>query len=204
MTCAAAPTETSVAGTGPQPANSLGESTMKLSRIVLVAAGLTALAPGLATAAVPAPAAAVKTFIDDFNKGDIAGAQATNADDVSIIDEVAPHAWRGPGAFQAWLGAVGKDAKDTGKTDEKVAFLGVVRSQVDGDDAYAVVKVEFRYRQHGRRMIEPAQMVASLHNDGGTWKINSWAWTGGVPHAAVAAKPKTPATPAAPAAPAKP
>lgn len=177
---------------------------MRQARAVLIAAGLAALAPGLAAAAIPAPAATVKAFLDAFNKGDIAAAQATNTDDVSIIDEIPPHAWHGPGAFQAWLADLTKDSAAKGQTDEKVAFLGVVRSQIDGDSAYAVVKVEFRYRQHGKRMVEPAQMVASLHNDGGAWKINSWAWTGTVPHAAAAAKPKAPAVPAAPATPAKP
>ncbi|HXQ47908.1 MAG TPA: hypothetical protein VN806_14920, partial [Caulobacteraceae bacterium] len=116
-----------------------------------------------------------------FNKGDIAGAQATNAADESIIDEVPPHEWHGPGAFQAWLADLGKASTAAGQTNEKVTLGQVLRDQIDGDTAYVVVKVTFNYLQHGKPVVEPAEISAALANQGGAWKITGWAWAGEVP-----------------------
>ncbi|HLI65958.1 MAG TPA: nuclear transport factor 2 family protein [Caulobacteraceae bacterium] len=151
-------------------------------RLALLAAGLAA-APAVAMAADSGPAATVNAFLDAFNRGDIKAAQATNADDVVIIDEVPPHVWRGPGAFQAWLGDLTKDGQANGQTDEKVTMGHLVRSQVDGDTGYAVMTVTFTYRQHSRRTIEPAEIAVALGKRDGAWKITGWAWAGTVPKA---------------------
>jgi hypothetical protein len=143
-------------------------------------AGLVAV-PALAAAADDGPMTTFKAFLDDFNKGDIAGAQATNAVDESIVDEVPPHEWHGPGAFQAWLADLGKASTAAGQTDEQVALDQVVREQVDGDTAYIVVKVTFNYLLKGKPIVEPAEISAALANQGGAWKITGWAWAGEVP-----------------------
>ncbi len=111
----------------------------------------------------------------------------------TILDESPPFAWHGPDAFKAWLGDFGKDSAATGRTDTTIQFLRTVRSEVQGDAAYVVVKVDFTYREHGRRMAEPAQMAVSLRRDAGAWKIYSWAWAGGAPQPVTAAKPAAPA-----------
>lgn len=153
---------------------------MRLACAGLLAASLVAI-PTLATAADDGAVTTVRAFIDAFNKGDIAGAQAANAADESIIDEVPPHEWHGPGAFQAWLADLGKMSTAAGQTDEKVTLGQVVRDQIDGDTAYVVVKVTFNYLQHGKPVVEPAEISAALANQGGAWKITGWAWAGEVP-----------------------
>ncbi len=153
---------------------------MRLACSGILAAGLVAI-PTLATAADDGAVTTVRAFIDAFNKGDIAGAQAANAADESIIDEVPPHEWHGPGAFQAWLADLGKTSTAAGQTDEKVTLGQVVRDQIDGDTAYVVVKVTFNYLQHGKPVVEPAEISAALANQGGVWKITGWAWAGEVP-----------------------
>ena len=66
-----------------------------------------ALSFGVGSAALAAApdaqlTAPIHQFIDDFNKGDAKGAAAAYAPtDIAIIDEVAPHIWRGKGAFAA-------------------------------------------------------------------------------------------------------
>jgi ketosteroid isomerase-like protein len=151
-------------------------------RLALLAAGLAGF-PGIAAAADSGPAATVNAFLDAFNRGDIKAAQATNADDVVIIDEIPPHVWHGPGAFQAWLADLTKDGQAKAQTDEKVTMGRLVRSQVDGDSGYAVMTVTFTYRLHGRRTIEPAEVAAALGKRDGAWKITGWAWAGTVPKA---------------------
>jgi ketosteroid isomerase-like protein len=157
-----------------------------------MSAAALALAAGLTVAqAAPAggPVAALHQFIDAFNKGDVKAAQAAHASDVVIIDEFPPHVWRGPNAFQAWAASIDKAAKAAGDTDQKVILGAPVRSEVNGDTAYAVVPATFTYNRKGKPMTERAQFAAAMRKDGAAWKLAGWAWAGTAPRAA-AAKPK--------------
>jgi ketosteroid isomerase-like protein len=155
-----------------------------LARGLAVAAAL-ATVPTLALAAsATGPVAVVHGFIDAFDRGDIAAAEATNAPDVSILDEMPPHEWHGAGAFQGWVSALGADAKAHDQSSQKVTLGPAIRSQIDGDTAYVVFQAVFSYREHGRAIAEPAQMVFALRDGAGGWKITSWAWSGAVPRAA--------------------
>jgi len=160
---------------------------MTLTKTHLVCAALLAgiaAAPAISAAADDGPVTTLRTFLSDFNKGDVAGAAATNATSESIIDEIPPHAWNGPGAFQAWVADLTKDAAAKGQTDEQVSLDSIARDDIDGDRAYVVALVTFTYKQHGTPMVEHARMASTLANNGGAWKIISWAWAGEVPKAA--------------------
>ena len=127
------------------------------------------------------PVGTVHDFIDAFDKSDAAGAAATQTPDVSIIDEMAPHAWTAPGAFQAWAGALMADAKANGQSGNKVTLGDVIRSQEDGDTAYVTMAATYSYDQKGAAMTEPARMVFALKRTAGDWKIAAWAWAGDPP-----------------------
>jgi hypothetical protein len=142
---------------------------------------------------------AIHAFIDNFNKGDVAAAEAAHVAQPTIIDEVAPHHWDGAGAFRAWAGDLDKAAKAAGDTNQKVTLGKASRTVVDGDAAYVVVPATFTYKEKGKAMVEPASMTFSLRQEGGGWKITGWSWNGTTPRAAA---PKAP--PAAAAAPATP
>jgi ketosteroid isomerase-like protein len=162
-----------------------------MPRIPLIAVGAVALVLGAAlpTAAAPPasePVAALHRFIDNFNKGDLKAAQAAHAPDVVIIDEVPPHVWRGPNAFQAWAADLEKAAKAAGETEQKLTLGQPVRSEVNGNTAYAVVPATFIYKQNGKPVAERAQMAAAFRKDGAAWKITGWAWAGAVPRPAAA------------------
>jgi len=144
---------------------------------------LAALAASGAALAGTTPVGAVHDFIDAFDRGDAAAAAATNTDDVSIVDEMAPHEWRGPGAFQAWAGALMAEAKADGQSGDRVTLGKTVRSQVDGDTAYVVTEAVYTYDQKGVAMTEPAHMVFALRKSGDDWKIKAWAWAGNEPRA---------------------
>ena len=162
-------------------------------KVMIGALWLTLAAGGLARAAAPSDGvlATVHQFIDNFNRGDTKAAEAAHAPDVAIIDEIPPHEWHGTGAFQAWVADLEKASQAAGQTDEKVTLGRSIRTQVDGDTAYAVVPVTFTFKQHGKPMIEPAQMAFALRKEPAGWKITGWAWSGTVPHPARAgAKPK--------------
>src|SRR5438309_502209 len=152
---------------------------MKILTVTTLALAVATGGSVLAAAPADGVMTTIKTFIDDFNKGDIAGAAATQAADVAIIDEFPPHAWHG---FKDWTADLEKDAKAHGQTNQKVTLGRTVRSQVDGDTAYVVMAATFTYKEQGKAMVEPAQMAFALRKDAGAWKIAAWAWAGTTPH----------------------
>jgi len=149
---------------------------------VLCSMGL-AMATG-AAAADAQLAAPIHQFVDSFNKGDLKAAAATHSADVAIIDEVAPYLWRGPGAFQAWSGALVADAQKRGLTDMSVALGEPVREEVSGDHGYVVMQATYSFKDHGAAMREPAQMTFALNKEAAGWRISGWTWSGPKPQPA--------------------
>jgi len=126
-------------------------------------------------AAVEAP---IQQFVAAFNKGDSAGAAATMAARVSIIDEVAPFQWRGPDAFARWGAALEADSKAKGNSDESVAIGAPTREIVSGANAYVIVPATYAFTQKGVKMAEVSQLTFTLWKVDGAWKITGWTWTG--------------------------
>lgn len=142
-------------------------------------------ASGTAVAADAQLMAPIHQFIDNFNKGDVKAAEAAHASaGVSIIDEVPPHQWQGPGAFKAWAAALDADAKKRGDTDQSVSLGEPTREEVNGDQAYVVVPATFAFKEKGAAMREDAQMTFALTKAAAGWKISGWTWTGPKPSAA--------------------
>jgi hypothetical protein len=149
-----------------------------------------------ATAASAAPAqsplmAPIHQFIDGLNKGDVKAAAASHVASPAIVDEFPPHFWQGPGAFQTWAADFQKDGEAHGLTDETMTLGAPVRTDISGDNGYAVVHGVFTFKQAGKPMNEPGQFAFALHKEAAGWKITGWGWAGGIPRpAAAAAKPK--------------
>jgi ketosteroid isomerase-like protein len=152
-----------------------------VAAFMAVAAQLVAAGPALAAPADPA-LATVHQFIDSINKGDAKAAGALQADDSAIIDEFPPHQWHGPGAFAAWLGDFAKDAAAKGESDQHLALGRPTRVDLDGDTAYVVAPAVYTYKQHGKPMVEPAQMTLALRKGASGWSIAAWAFAGSAPH----------------------
>jgi ketosteroid isomerase-like protein len=127
------------------------------------------------------PVGTIHAFIDAFDRGDAAGAAATHAANVTIVDEMPPHVWSAPGAFQAWAGALMADAKASGQSGNKVTLGEVIRDQEEGDTAYVTMAATYSYDQKGAAMSEAARMVFALKKTAGDWKITAWAWAGDPP-----------------------
>ncbi|MEO5938399.1 MAG: hypothetical protein ABIQ43_05255 [Sphingomonas sp.] len=127
-------------------------------------------------AAVEAP---IKTFLDSFNKGDVAGAMATHVSTgATIVDEVAPFVWSGATSFADWGASYDVDAKAKGITDPAVSIGKPTRELVTGDHAYVIVPSVYTFKQKGVAMREAAQMAFALVKTAGGWKIAAWTWTG--------------------------
>ncbi len=135
--------------------------------------------------------APIQKFIDSLNKGDTAAAAATHAAtaDLAIIDEVAPHLWHGPQAFQAWSADLESDSKNRAITEQVVTISAPIREETNGDQAYIVVPAVYAFKERGVAMREAAQMTFVLKKGAGGWLIHGWTWTGPRPKAVAPAKP---------------
>ena len=148
-------------------------------KLLIAAVVVFALTTGQASASPKDDVKAhVKRFMDHFNKGDIKAATADCVDDMSIVDELPPYEWHGPGAFGKWLNDFGVDAAKRGITDSKVT-LGKCRfAEVSGDRAYTVYTVDYSYKQKGKPTKQTgASFTASLLKTKSGWRITGWTWT---------------------------
>jgi hypothetical protein len=120
--------------------------------------GLLALAP-TAEAQQADVMAVVRQFIDGFNKGDIQSALATCTEETSIIDEIPPYAWHGPGACAKWASDYDADAKKRGITAGVVTLGATKHNYITGDRAYVVIPVSYEITQNGKQV---KQLLAKL------------------------------------------
>jgi hypothetical protein len=152
-----------------------------MKRVLLgLAVAISAWSAGSAMADEGPLMAPIHQFVDAFNKGDDkAAAKAFAPGSIDIIDEVPPHAWSGTSALQHWAKALEAASKAGGLTDEGVSLGDATRQDVNGGVGYVVVAATFTYKEMGKPMREPAQMVYSLKKLSGHWLITGWTWVGG-------------------------
>ena len=124
--------------------------------------------------------AVVKQFVDGFNKGDVKSALATCSEQTSIVDEIPPHEWHGPGACANWAKDFDADAKKNGVTDGKVTIGKPRHVDVTGDRAYVVVPASYAYKLKGKPMKEAgATLTIALQKGASGWLMTGWTWTKG-------------------------
>jgi hypothetical protein len=134
-----------------------------------------------AQSAHAADTAAMMKTINAFIDASLAGKPLASllAPVPSIIDEVPPYHWTGPGAGKAWLAAVGAWAKANEVTEFNVKLGTPTRVEQTGPHGYVVTPATFTFKQKGRAEREEAMMVFALDNTRSGWRIASLAWTGG-------------------------
>ena len=122
----------------------------------------------------------IKKFVDGFNKGDVKSALAACAEQTSIVDELPPHEWHGPGACATWAKDFDADAKKSGVTDGKVTLGKPRHVDIAGDRAYVVVPTTYAYKLNGKPMKETGSMLTiALQKGASGWLMTGWAWTKG-------------------------
>lgn len=122
--------------------------------------------------------AAVRQFVDSFNKGDVKAAAAICADETSIIDEFPPHEWHGAGACAQWMNDYDADAKKNGITDGIVTLSAPRHIDVTADRAYVVVPANYTFKEKAKPVQEIGSLLTvSLQKGAGGWRITGWAWS---------------------------
>ena len=123
------------------------------------------------------PMAAVRQYIDGFNKGDRKSMAATFADPGSILDGMAPHVWQGPTATQDWYRDVLIEGKQHGASDYFVVLGEPLHNNVTGDSAYVVVPATMTFKVGGKQVTQSgAVFTVALRKLADGWRIAAWAW----------------------------
>src|SRR5215469_8133575 len=126
------------------------------------------------------PMAAVRHFIDSFNKGDVAAMAAACDAPMSILDGMAPHVWHGPTATQDWYRDVLSEGEHQGASGYFVELGEPWHVAVTGDRAYVAVPATMLVTVKGKRMKQSGSVfVVTLRQVGSNWRLMSWAWAKG-------------------------
>lgn len=130
----------------------------------------------IATPALASDRSDILSVLNQWNDTDEAKALAACADDASVIDDVPPFEWHGPGACSRWLKDYDAYLQREGMTDA-IGTVGKPRQLViTGDRAYAVVPTTFAYTKKGKPAKVSATTTFSLHRTAAGWRITGWAW----------------------------
>jgi hypothetical protein len=139
---------------------------------------------GLAVAVAASPA------LGAVNNRDIratveAYAQATIADTIksssyceansTVVDEFAPHVWRGTGCAD-WAKAFVAMTHQEGITACKVALGPKGKVTAETNAAYAVYPATFNCLRQGKPFVDQGLWTLVLHKGDAGWKVSSWTW----------------------------
>jgi ketosteroid isomerase-like protein len=152
-------------------------------RVSIVGLVLAACLAGPALAQAPAEGsaamAAITRFTDAVNRGDAPAALGYFGPSPTIVEDLAPYRWQGPGAGGAWMAAMGANAQAKGMTVINMQLAKATRIEVDGGGAYAVVPGLLTYTfKDGHTEHADGMLTFALQRVGEAWKIDALTWTG--------------------------
>ena len=126
------------------------------------------------------PMAAVRQYVDAFNKGDVEAMAANCAVPASVLDGLAPHVWQGPTACRDWYRDVLVAGEKEGATGYFVALGEPRHVDVTGDRAYVVVPATMKFNVHSKQVVQSGStLTVALQKFAEGWRIIAWAWTKG-------------------------
>jgi len=130
------------------------------------------------------PIAAVRHYIESFNKGDAKAMAAMCADPMFILDGMAPHVWHGPTATGDWHRDVMIEGEHVGATEYFVTLGDAKHNNIIGDSAYVVVPATMTFKLQGKQITQSgAFFTVALRKLNEGWRIAAWAWTKGIAQA---------------------
>ena len=127
------------------------------------------------------PLAAVRQYIESFNKGDSKAMAAMCAVPMSILDGMPPHVWNGPSACEDWYRAAMIEGEHVGATDYSVDLGEPQQNNITGDSAYLVIPATMSFKLQGKQITQSgAIFVVALRKLNDAWRIAAWAWAKGI------------------------
>jgi ketosteroid isomerase-like protein len=140
-------------------------------------AAMTAFATPVSAGPAEDATAAVTSWLDKFNAGDLAAFQAAHAPNAVIVDEFSPYMWAGADAPKRWLEDYGKDAATGGVSAGRLDYAAPIQTTVNGGSAYIVLPTIYRMKQGGKAKSAAGTMTFVMTRIGNDWKIASWTYS---------------------------
>lgn len=126
------------------------------------------------------PMAAVRQFVDAFNKGDTKTMAATCDKPMSILDGMWPHVWYGATACENWYQDVLIEGERVGAFGYRVALGDPWHVNIKGDHAYVVIPASMTFKLRGQDVNQSGSLFTlSLRKVDREWRIAAWAWAKG-------------------------
>ena len=119
--------------------------------------------------------AVVNQWTDNFNKGDLKAAVALCAADASIIDDLAPFHWRGPGASQV-VGGVRRLRQGSGNNGRN-GYAGSFQRSTSVGTAPIRCASNLRRYSKGKPIKVTARVTMALQKGSSGWQIVAWSWS---------------------------
>jgi ketosteroid isomerase-like protein len=149
-------------------------------RKLIAAMTLVLISAATALSQTTDPMAAVRQYIDSFNKGDLKAMTAACANSASILDGMAPHSWQGSSACEDWYKDVLAEGEKEGASGYAVTLGKPRHLNVNGDAAYVVLPATMTFKHKGKLVTQTgATWTVALRKYDDSWRITSWAWTKG-------------------------
>ena len=121
--------------------------------------------------------AAVRQYIDVFNKGNGEAMAAIFAVPGSILDGMPPHVWQGPTASQDWYRDVLIEGEQHSASDYFVTLGEPLHNTITGESAYVVVPATMTFKVQGQQVTQTgAVFTVALRKLPEGWRIAAWAW----------------------------
>jgi len=121
--------------------------------------------------------AAVRQYIDVFNKGNGEAMAAIFAVPGSILDGMPPHVWQGPTASQDWYRDVLIEGEQHSVSDYFVTLDEPLHNIITGESAYVVVPATMTFKVQGQQVTQTgAVFTVALRKLPEGWRIAAWAW----------------------------
>jgi ketosteroid isomerase-like protein len=123
--------------------------------------------------------ATITRMTDAVNRGDAPTAFAAFTPGPTIVEDLAPYRWQGPGTPQAWLEGMAANAQAHGFTAINMKLAAPTRIEVTGDRAYAIVPGVLSYTlKDGHSEHADGLITALLQRFAADWKIDTLIWSG--------------------------
>lgn len=126
------------------------------------------------------PMAAVRQYLEAFNRGDVKAMAAMCDVPMSILDGLPPHAWQGPTAGEDWYRDVMAAGEQEGASGYQVTPGEPRHVDITGDRAYVVVPATMAFKLQGQPVTQTGSVLTvALHQLAAGWRIAAWAWAKG-------------------------
>jgi hypothetical protein len=110
------------------------------------------------------PIAAVRAYVDAFNRGDATAMATTFAASGLILDGMAPHVWQGPTATRDWYRDVLIEGKQHGASDYFITLGEPLHNNVNADSAYVVVPATMTFKLRRQQVKQTGAVFTVAHS----------------------------------------